>query len=91
MDVRLRGHVSLAPTEDGIALLDEDSGDYWALNPTGAVVLRTLLDGGTSGEATRRIAEEYAVDTATAEHDVEQLVAALRTAGLIETTAPGTP
>ncbi|CAL9362943.1 lasso peptide biosynthesis PqqD family chaperone [Streptomyces sp. enrichment culture] len=90
MAVRLRDHVSLAPTEDGLALLDEDSGAYWSLNPTGAVVLRTLLDGGTSVEATRRIAEEYAVDTGTARHDVDELVAALRSAGLI-VPAPGGP
>ncbi|CCK24678.1 hypothetical protein BN159_0299 [Streptomyces davaonensis JCM 4913] len=90
MTVKLRGHVSLAPTEDGVALLDEDSGDYWALNPTGAVVLRTLLDGGTPGEATRQIAQEYSVDAGTAQHDVEELVAALRRARLIETT-PGGP
>ena len=47
MTMRLRDGVSSAETDYGIMLLDEDSGRYWNLNPTAALVLRTLLDGGT--------------------------------------------
>ena len=37
MTLKLRDGVSAADTDYGIALLDEDSGQYWNLNPTGAL------------------------------------------------------
>ena len=40
MTLKLRDGVSAADTDYGIALLDEDSGQYWNLNPTGALALR---------------------------------------------------
>jgi hypothetical protein len=84
MTLRLRDGVSAADTDYGIALLDEDSGEYWNLNPTGALALRTLLDGGTPAQAVQELTEEYAVDAATATRDVEDLVGGLRSAGLVQ-------
>jgi len=84
MTLRLRDGVSAADTDSGIALLDEDSGEYWNLNPTGALVLRTLLEGGTSAEAIRALSEQYDVDAGTAGRDVEELLGGLRSAGLVE-------
>ena len=46
MMLQLRDGVSAADTEYGMALLDEDSGQYWNLNPTAALALRTLLGAG---------------------------------------------
>ena len=37
MTLQLRDGVSAADTEYGITLLDEDSGQYWNLNPTAAL------------------------------------------------------
>jgi hypothetical protein len=82
--MRLRDGVSSADTEYGIMLLDESSGQYWNLNPTAAVILRTLLDGGTPAEAVRQVTEQYAVDADTADRDVRELVDRLRSAGLVE-------
>ena len=62
MTWKLRDGVSTADTDYGIALLDEDSGEYWNLNPTGALVLRTLLEGGTSTDAVQALVERYDVD-----------------------------
>jgi hypothetical protein len=84
MTLRLRNGVSAADTDYGVALLDEDSGEYWNLNPTGALVLRTLLEGGTSAEAIQALAEQFDVDAGTAGRDVEDLVGGLRSAGLVE-------
>jgi hypothetical protein len=84
MTLKLRDGVFLAETEYGIALLDEDSGQYWNLNPTAALVLRTLLDGGTPAEAVRQVTEQYAVDADTAGRDARELVDGLRSAGLVE-------
>lgn len=80
----LRAGVSTAEVDYGTALLDEDHGQYFNLNPTGALVLQTLLAGGSAGEAARALADEYAVDLDTAEQDVQELVDELRSAGLLE-------
>ena len=84
MAFKLRDGVSTADTDYGIALLDEDSGQYWNLNPTGALVLRMLLDGGTSAQAVQALTEEYAVDADTASQDVEDLLGGLHSAGLVQ-------
>jgi hypothetical protein len=82
--LRLRSGVYLAETEYGVALLDERSGEYFNLNPTGAQVLRTLLDGGTQAQAVEELIKEYAVDTGSASRDVLELIGDLRSARLIE-------
>ena len=84
MTLRLRDGVYLAETEFGIALLDERSGQYWNLNPTGAQVLQKLLDGGTHEQAVEELTDEYAVDTDSASRDVLELIDDLRSAKLIE-------
>jgi hypothetical protein len=83
MTLKLRDGVSTADTDYGIALLDEDSGDYWNLNPTGALVLRTLLEGGTPADAAQALAESYDVDAGTASRDVQDLLGGLHSAGLV--------
>jgi len=81
--LKLRDGVSTADTEYGVVLLDENSGDYWNLNPTGALVLRTLLDGGSTAEAVHHLTEQYAVHPETARQDVDDLLGGLRSAGLV--------
>jgi hypothetical protein len=87
MTLKLRDGVSTADTDYGMALLDEDSGQYWNLNPTAALALRTLLDGGTTAQAVQELTEQYAVDTDTASQDIEDLVGKLRSAGLVKESA----
>ena len=82
--VKLRDGVSTADTEYGVVLLDEDSGEYWNLNPTGVLVLRTLLDGGSTAEAVHHLTEQYAVDPESARQDVDDLLGGLRSAGLVQ-------
>jgi hypothetical protein len=83
MTLKLRDGVSAADTDYGIALLDEDSGEYWNLNPTGALVLRTLLEGGTSTDAAQALVEQYDVDVDSASRDVRDLLGGLHSAGLV--------
>jgi hypothetical protein len=83
MTLKLRDGVSTADTDYGTALLDEDSGEYWNLNPTGALVLRTLLEGGTSTDAVQALVERYDVDADSASRDVQDLLGGLRSAGLV--------
>jgi hypothetical protein len=84
MTLKLRDGVSMAELESGTALLDEEAGEYWNLNETGAVILQTLLDGGTPDQAVGAIVEQYDVEPEAANRDVDELVDALRSAGLIE-------
>ncbi len=83
MTLRLRDGVSVADTEYGMALLDEVSGEYWNLNPTAALTLRTLLDGGSPAQAAQELTEQYAVDPETATGDVQELLGELHAAGLV--------
>ena len=83
MTLKLRDGVSAAETDYGMALLDEDSGQYWNLNPTAALALRTLLDGGTTAQAVQELTEQYAVDADIANRDVEDLLDELQSAGLV--------
>jgi hypothetical protein len=83
MTFTLRERVSAADTDYGIVLLDEDSGEYWNLNPTGALVVRTLLDGGSVADAVHQLTERYEAEPEAAQQDVDDLVAGLRTAGLV--------
>ena len=83
MTLNLRDGVSAADTDYGIALLDEDSGEYWNLNPTGALVLRTLLEGGTPADAAQALVDRYDVDAGTASRDVQDLLGGLHSAGLV--------
>lgn len=83
MTLKLRDGVSTANTDYGVMLLDEDSGQYWNLNPTAAVVLRTLLEGGSPQQAVQELTSQYSVDASTASRDVQDLVAELHSAGLV--------
>jgi hypothetical protein len=84
MTLQLRDGVSAADTEYGMALLDEDSGQYWNLNPTAALALRTLLGGGTTEQAVQELTAQYAVDADTASQDIKDLVGELHAAGLVK-------
>jgi coenzyme PQQ synthesis protein D (PqqD) len=83
MTLKLRDGVSAAETDYGMALLDEDSGQYWNLNPTAALALRTLLEGGTAAQAVQELTEQYAVDADIANRDIEDLIGELHAAGLV--------
>jgi hypothetical protein len=83
MTLTLRSGVSTADTDYGTTLLDEDSGEYFTLNPTATLVLKTLLNGGTLEQAAQALTEQYAVDARTAGQDVADLVGGLRSARLV--------
>ncbi|MEJ3746701.1 lasso peptide biosynthesis PqqD family chaperone [Actinomycetes bacterium KLBMP 9797] len=84
MDWRLRSGVLVTDTEYGAALLDEDSGIYWTLNDTAAVVVRALAGGGGADAAAGALRHAYDVDPTTARSDVSDLLDALDAAGLVE-------
>ncbi|WP_433468698.1 lasso peptide biosynthesis PqqD family chaperone [Spirillospora sp. CA-128828] len=83
MTLRLRPGVSTADTAYGAVLLDEQSGDYWQLNPTAASTVRRLTSGDGTAQAAAALAEEFGVDPARALEDVTTLVEQLRAARLV--------
>ncbi|MFI6291488.1 lasso peptide biosynthesis PqqD family chaperone [Nonomuraea sp. NPDC050790] len=74
--------ISTVDTEYGIALLHQARGEYWNLNPSGAIVLRAALTGGPES-AVAALVEAYGVDTPTATHDVQEVLAGLLAAGIL--------
>lgn len=83
MTLTLRPGVSTADTDYGTTLLDENSGEYFTLNPTATLVLKTLLAGGTPEQAAQALTEEYSVDAGTADADVADLIGGLHSARLV--------
>ncbi|MCC8250415.1 lasso peptide biosynthesis PqqD family chaperone [Saccharothrix luteola] len=83
MPLRIRDGVSTADTEYGTVLLDERTGEYWQLNPTGAEVVRLLMAGRTPAEAVQALTEQFDVDEPQARNDVETLLDSLRSADLV--------
>jgi hypothetical protein len=83
MTLRLRADVSTTTTDYGMVLLDERAGCYWQLNPTGALVLRLLLNGVTPQQIAQTLARQYPVSIRQADADIAVLLTRLRTAGLV--------
>jgi hypothetical protein len=88
MTVRLRADVSTADTDEGLVLLDERAGRYWQLNPTGALVLRLLLEGMNPHQTAQILADRHPVSIEQAAADVAALLERLHTAGLVEEGQP---
>ncbi|MFJ8667052.1 lasso peptide biosynthesis PqqD family chaperone [Streptomyces sp. NPDC093600] len=84
MALRFSADVSTADTDYGTVLLDERAGEYWELNPSGSLVVRTLMAGGDEADAVAALVGEFEIDLAQASRDVEALVQRLRISGLAE-------
>jgi hypothetical protein len=83
MTLHLHPDMSAADTDDGVVLLDERAGRYWQLNPTGALVLRLLLDGAAPHQVAQTLADRHRVSTQQTAADVTAFLERLRTAGLV--------
>ncbi|GAA0476940.1 lasso peptide biosynthesis PqqD family chaperone [Streptomyces stramineus] len=83
MAVRFAKDVSTAQTDYGTVLLDQRSGQYWELNPTGTLVVRILMEGGGETDAVDAVVAEFAIDRPRAAQDVFALIGQLRQAGLV--------
>ncbi|MYV98276.1 lasso peptide biosynthesis PqqD family chaperone [Streptomyces sp. SID3343] len=76
--------VHATATDTGTVLLDERTGRYWQLNPTGAHILQALLDGTTTADIAHALAERHpGLTPEQAERDVTALVDHLHTAKLV--------
>jgi hypothetical protein len=82
MALRFAADVSTAETDYGTVLLDQRSGHYWELNPTGTLVVKTLLEGGEEADAVDALVTEFDINRRQAAQDVATLVQELRVSGL---------
>ena len=83
MNLGLRADVSTVDTDDGLVLLDERSGKYYQLNSSGAVVLRALVESGSTEDAVRELCERFPSQTNRIAADVAAVIEHLRAVGLI--------
>lgn len=83
MTVTLRPDISTTDTDDGMVLLDERTGRYFQLNPSGALILKALVNGTEIPQAAHLLTQRYTVTHNRAIADVTTLIDHLRTAGLI--------
>ncbi|MGX1886484.1 lasso peptide biosynthesis PqqD family chaperone [Streptomyces sp. NPDC055287] len=85
MTFALGTDVSRAETEHGTVLLDQRRGRYFQLNPSGSLILRTLLNGATPDHTAKSLTERYGTDPNRAHADVASLMNSLLTKGLART------
>ncbi|MFD7458798.1 PqqD family protein of HPr-rel-A system [Streptomyces glaucescens] len=83
MTMTLRSGVVTADTEYGMALLDQNSGEYFTLNPTAALIVRTLLDGTSREQAVTALTDRYDVTAEQVEEDITRILQELRAARLL--------
>ncbi|KOG41285.1 lasso peptide biosynthesis PqqD family chaperone [Streptomyces decoyicus] len=84
MALKFGADVSTAETDYGTVLLDQRAGGYWELNPTGTLVVNTLMAGGDETAAVAALADEFDIDLVQEKQDVDALVQQLRASGLAE-------
>jgi hypothetical protein len=75
--------IAAVDTEYGMALLHQVHGQYWSLNPTGVIVLRSALESGDPDHAVNRLMDAYDVDGKDAAEDVARLMDGLMKAGIL--------
>jgi hypothetical protein len=81
----VRGADSLAEEVDGeVVMINTDSGVYYGLNAVGTRIWAMIEAPQRISDLCARLQERYAIDAATCEAEVLDLVEALRREGLIE-------
>lgn len=80
----LAPHVFQRGFADERVLLDMNSGDYFALNPSGAWMLDALLEGDTIEGVAARASAHFEVSSEQAKADLTALVAEMSTRGLLQ-------
>jgi FixJ family two-component response regulator len=84
VSLQLRPDITTTQTDDGLVLLDERTGRYWQLNPTGAHVLHALLQGRHPDHIAQDLATRYRIDLHRAHHDITAITDRLHAAKLVQ-------
>jgi|GEM_PF-6488292 len=82
--LQLCSDVVINDIEDGLLVVNLETGKTWRLNRVGAVVCHGIERGSDPDSIASEVATKYAVDLATVKRDVSALIAELRKEGLVE-------
>lgn len=85
----LAPNISTADTDYGTVLLDEERGKYWNLNPSGTLILQSLLHDGDLAAAVSAVTSEFQADEQEVEADARQLLGELLAAGILRAPSGG--
>ncbi len=89
----LRGTYKLVPNillqrvADEMVILDPANGQYYGLNDSGARIIMLLSDGQDLASIARQMLEEYDVERAPLERDIQKLIGELTRHGLVTHSA----
>lgn len=78
-----RARVVWRKLRDDLVLLHLDTGAYYSLNETGALMWQGLVDGRPYSSIIANVIDAYDVDERTAQQDFERLINELAAQGLI--------
>ncbi len=82
--IRLRGErIEWREVDGEIVLLDLDAATYFAVNGSGAVLWHDLARGTTRDALVRHLTERFALDSQSAERDVDAFLEDCRRNGLL--------
>jgi len=87
--ITLPDHVLVREVADEAVILSLESEEYFGLDPVGTRMFQLLREEATVQSAFHCLLIEYDVDEATLAHDLEALIAELRTRKLIDLVDPG--
>ncbi|WP_211245778.1 lasso peptide biosynthesis PqqD family chaperone [Actinomadura oligospora] len=79
----MASEISCARTDYGMVLLDEVKGRYWTLNPTGTLVLDSLLGEGRPADAVAALMQEFNAEENVMAADVHSVIDDLVSAGIL--------
>ncbi len=82
MNIKLNSGLLIQKVVDEVVILEPDSGDYYTLNATGAIMLEMLQQGNSIGEISKQMSAEFDASASDIEHDLKQLLADLERNGL---------
>jgi len=82
--LQLSSDVVINDIEEGLLLVNLDTGKTWKLNRVGAAVCHGLEQGSDLDSIANQVATQYGVEAATVRRDIDALVADLRREGLVE-------
>lgn len=84
MKFRVATGVAFHHVGEELVLLDLNRGVYFGLDPVGARIWQSLIDGASERDIVVMVESEYEVGLETATEDVRHLLDELRAAGLVE-------
>ncbi len=72
--IQINDSVASAELDDGVVLLNADTGIYFGLDEVGARIWRLIEGGGTEAEVARRLLDEFDAEPSQVKRDLSEFV-----------------